>query len=89
MTHFLAVLLSCYAAYRGVKDLVKLAKLTKEPVTVTTKEAGKPRQETVVNYGDAPGSGLSSAEEYATRAADELLGATLALDAAIKYMAKP
>jgi DNA-binding phage protein len=89
IAHFPAVLISCIAAYRGVKDLVKLAKLTKEPVTVSIKEAGKPRQDTVVNYGDAPGSGLSSAEEYATRAADELLGATLALDAAIKYMAKP
>ena len=45
-------------AYRGVKDLVKLAKLTKEPVLVTTKEKGKPRVETTVNYGDAPGSAL-------------------------------
>ena len=76
-------------AYRGVKDLVRLAKLTKEPVTVATKETGKPRQEAVMSYGEAPGSGLATAEEYATRAADELLGATLALDAAIKYMAKP
>jgi hypothetical protein len=77
------------AAYRGVKDLVKLAKLTKEPVVLTTKEAGKPKQDQIVSYGEAPGSGLSSAEEYATRAADELLGASIALDAAIKYMAKP
>lgn len=76
-------------AYRGVKDLVKLAKLTKEPVVVATKEAGKPRTETQMSYGEAPGSGLASAEEYAKRAADELLGATLALDAAIKYMGKP
>lgn len=73
-------------AYRGVKDLVKLAKLTKDPVTVTKKEKGQPRQEQVMSYGDAPGSGLSSTEEYAKRAGDEILGASVALEAAIKYM---
>ena len=74
------------SAYRGVKDLVKLAKLTKDPVTVTKKEKGQPRQEQVMSYGDAPGSGLSSTEEYAKRAGDEILGASVALEAAIKYM---
>lgn len=35
-------------AYRGVKDLVKLARLTKQTVAVSTKEPGKPRKETQV-----------------------------------------
>ena len=73
-------------AYRGVKDLVKLAKLTKEQVVVSTKEPGKPRVEQTIAYGDAPGSGLASAEEYAKRAVNEALGASLALDAAIGFM---
>jgi DNA-binding phage protein len=73
-------------AFRGAKDLVKLAKLTQQPVLVTTKEKGKPRIESTVAYGDAPGSGLSSAREYAERAVNELVGASLALDAAIGYM---
>ena len=74
-------------AYRGVKDLVKLAKLTKQPVQVTTKEKGKPRvvSETVA-YGDAPNSGLASTKEYAERAMNEMLGASLALDAAISFL---
>jgi hypothetical protein len=73
-------------AYRGAKDLVRLAKLTKEPVVLTKKEAGKPREESVVAYGDAPGSGLSPTKEYAERALNEILGASLALDAAIGFM---
>ncbi|EOD14773.1 hypothetical protein EMIHUDRAFT_461595 [Emiliania huxleyi CCMP1516] len=81
-------------AYRGVKDLVKLARLTKQTVAVSTKEPGKPRKETQVRYGDVPDSGLATAKEYAERAADEILGATgarevgasVALDAAVKYM---
>ena len=55
-------------------------------VVVTTKEAGKPKVDSQMSYADAPGSGLSSAEEYAKRAANELLGASVALDAAVKFM---
>jgi len=73
-------------AFRGAKDLVKLAKLTKEPVTISTKEKGKPRQDTTMTYGEAPGSNLASAKEYAERAIAEVLGASLALDAALSYM---
>jgi len=73
-------------AFRGAKDLVKLAKLAKSKVMVTTKEAGKPMVKDEMNYADAPGSGLSSAEEYAKRAANELVGASVALDAAVKFM---
>jgi len=39
-----------------------------------------------VSYGDVPDSGLATAKEYAERAADEILGASVALDAAVKYM---
>lgn len=73
-------------AYRGVKDLVKLAKLTKEKVVLSTKEKGKPREETTMDYGDAPNSGLAPTKEYAERALNEMLGASLALDAAIGFM---
>ena len=73
-------------AYRGAKDLVKLAKLTKEPVSISTKEKGKPRTTETVAYGEAPGSGLAAAREYAERAVNEVLGASLALDAAVGFM---
>lgn len=59
-------------AYRGVKDLVKLAKLTKEPMVISTKEKGKPRVDQTVSYGEAPGSSLASAKEYAERAINEV-----------------
>jgi hypothetical protein len=75
-------------AFRAAKDLVKLAKLTRQPVEVTNKEKGKPRETTTMAYGDAPGSGLSSAKEYADRAVQEVLGASVALEAAIGYMGK-
>ena len=71
---------------RAAKDLVKLAKLTKQKVQVSYKEAGKPRSIQEVEYGDAPGSNLGSTKEYAERAADEVLGTYLALDAAVKAM---
>merc|ERR1719231_1673534 len=73
-------------AFRGAKDLVRLAKLTKQKVQVSTKEPGKPRQTEEVEYGQAPGSNLSPTSEYAKRAADEVLGAKLALEAAAKAM---
>ena len=115
-------------AYRGFKDLVKLAKLTKETVVVSTKEKGQPRQQVSMTYADAPGSNLAPTKEYAERAVNEvrlaglrlhlhlhlarhtlregapcsrarcslscaahsqLLGASLALDAAIGFMAPP
>lgn len=69
-------------AYRAAKDLVKLAKLTKEPVKVSKKAAGKPREYEEIEYGSAPGSFLDSTESYAKRAVDEVLGASLALEAA-------
>jgi hypothetical protein len=65
---------------------VKLAKLTKQKVVVSTKEPGKPRVDMEVEYGEAPGSNLGSAKEYAERAVAELLGAKLALEAAVKFM---
>ena len=73
-------------AYRGAKDLVKLAKLTKQEVVVSYKEQGKPVEKKTMAYGDAPDSGLATTREYAERSVNELLGASLALDAAIGFM---
>mmetsp|Transcript_14915 Transcript_14915/g.25432 ORF Transcript_14915/g.25432 Transcript_14915/m.25432 type:complete len:194 (+) Transcript_14915:19-600(+) len=73
-------------AYRNARDLVKLAKLTRQPVVVTTKEPGKPKVETTKLYSEVENSGLAPTETYVARALDELLGASLALDAAIAGM---
>ena len=74
-------------AFRNAKDLVKLAKLTKQTVELTIKEKGKPRETKTVAYSDAPGGGgLDTTQSYADRAVAELLGASLALDAAVKAM---
>ena len=73
-------------ANRAAKDLIKLAKLTKSKVQVSKKEPGKPRVFEEVEYGQAPGSNLASTQEYAERAAQEVLGASLALEAAAKAM---
>ena len=73
-------------ANRAAKDLVKLVKLTKQKVQVSTKEPGKPRQTTEVEYGSAPGSNLASAQEYAERAIQEVIGASVALEAAAKAL---
>ena len=73
-------------ANRNAKDLVKLAKLTKQKVKVSKKTEGKPREFEEIEYGEAPGSNLASTKEYAERAAAELLGASLALQAAVKAM---
>jgi len=75
-------------AFRGAKDLVKLAKLTKQKVQVSKKEPGKPTTYEEMEYGQAPGSNLGSAQEYAERASQEVLGAYLALEAATKAMGK-
>ena len=50
----------------------------------TNKEAGKPRQE-VITTQEKEGT-LGSAKEYAERSYQEVLGASVALDAAIKFM---
>lgn len=71
-------------AFRNAKDLVKLAKLTKEEVQISKKEAGKPRMTETKEYGEL--GGLASTESYAQRAGDELLGASLALESAVKAL---
>ena len=73
-------------ANRGAKDLIKLAKLTTQEVEVSLKEKGKPRETKTMKYGEAPDSGLGSTKEYAERAVQEALGASVALEAAIKFM---
>ena len=69
---------------RQARDLVKLAKLTKSKVTVSSKEVGKPRTTVEAEYGEA--AGLLSARSYGERATEEVLGASLALEAAMKAM---
>jgi len=71
-------------AARAARDLVKLAKLTKETVEVSVKEKGKPRETVVKSYSET--GTLGSTQEYAERAVQELLGASVALDAAIKFL---
>jgi hypothetical protein len=83
---FMEIAIDYSEASRGAIDLIKLAKLTKQPVEVSIKEAGKPRRTAVTEYGSAEGSGLSTALEYAERAAEELLAASICLDEAIKVM---
>ena len=73
-------------AMRNARDLVRLAKLTKEKVIISTKETGKPREEKVVDYGAAEGSGLAPTKEYAERAFQEAVGASVVLDAAVKFL---
>lgn len=72
-------------AFRGAKDLVKLAKLTKQKVVVSTKDQNGEVRKEEMSYGDAPGSGLAPAKEYAERAINEVIGAKVALDAALKF----
>jgi RecA-family ATPase len=71
-------------AARNARDLAKLAKLASEPIVKTNKEAGKPREE-VITTQEKEGT-LGSAKEYAERSYQEVLGASVALDAAIKFM---
>ena len=73
---------------RNARELVKLAKLTKQKVKVSTKEAGKPRIDAEMDYGEAPGSGLGPTKEYAERAYQDVLGASVVLDAAIEFLPK-
>ncbi len=72
-------------AFRNARDLVKLAKLTKQQVQVSV-QSGDKRETKTIAYGDAEGSALDSAENYAERALKEVLGASLALDEAVKFM---
>jgi len=72
-------------AFRNAKDLVKLAKLTTQTVEITTKEKGKPRETATTTYGETGTLG-GTTKEYAERALQELLGASLALDAAISNL---
>ena len=84
---FMDIAIDYAEASRAARDLYKLAKLTNQPVEVSTKEIGKPRQTEVKRMGDTE-AGLGSAKDYAERAAAELLGASLALDEAVKVMSK-
>ena len=75
-------------AFRNAKDLVKLAKLTKQKVQVSKKEPGKPRTTVEMEYGQAEGSNLGSTKDYASRAFQEAIGASVALNAAVDCLPK-
>ena len=68
--------------------LVKLAKLTKQKVSISSKEPGKPRVTMEIEYGLAEGSNLGSTKEYAGRAFQEAIGANIALNAAVDALPK-
>ena len=85
---FMEVAIDYAEASRNARDLVKLAKLTKQKVAVSVKEKGKPVKTVEVEYGQAEGSNLGSAEEYAKRAFQEALGASVALSAAVDLLPK-
>jgi hypothetical protein len=84
---FMDIAIDYAEAARAARDLYKLAKLTTQPVEVSYKEPGKPRTTEIKTLGETNAS-LSSAKEYAERTAQEVLGASLALDAAIKVLKK-
>ena len=76
-------------AFRNAKDLARLAKLTKTTVGVTTKGADGKTATVQREYGTVESSGLDSAATYAERAIQEVLGASLALNAAIASIEPP
>jgi len=85
---FMTIAIDYAEAMRGARDLNKLAKLTKQKVTVSSKEPGKPRQSMEIEYGAAENSGLGTTKEYATRAFQEAIGASIALNAAVDNLPK-
>jgi len=78
---FMEIAIDYAEAARNARDLTRLAKITQEKVTVSRKEAGKPREYEEKSLGEA--GGLAPASDYAKRAIDEIIGASVALDAAI------
>lgn len=71
-------------ANRAAKDLVKLTKLAQQTVEVSIKEPGKPRQTEIKSYAET--GQVAPAKDYAERAVQEVIGASLALDAAVKCL---
>jgi len=84
---FMEIAIDYAEAARNARDLLKLAQLTTETVTVSVKEAGQPRKSEVKTMRDA--SNLAPTSEYAGRMMAEVLGASVALDAAIQAMVSP
>ena len=81
---FMEIAIDYIEAHRNARDLVKLAKLTKQKVEVKGKDASGKDTTVVAEYGEA--GGLASTAEYADRAIQEVLGASVALGAAVKAM---
>jgi len=82
---FMEIAIDYMEAARNARDLYKLAKLSKSTVEVSVKEPGKPRKVEFKEYGEAGGLG-SSAKEYAERSVQEVVGASVALDAVVDAM---
>ena len=85
---FMEIAIDYAEAMRNARDLTKLAKLTKQKVTVSSKEPGKPRMTMEIEYGAAEGSNLGSTKEYSSRAFQEAVGASIALNAAVEALPK-
>ena len=85
---FMEIAIDYAEAMRNARDLVKLAKLTKQKVQVSKKEPGKPRTTVEMEYGQAEGSNLGSTKDYASRAFQEAIGASVALNAAVDCLPK-
>jgi hypothetical protein len=85
---FMEIAIDYAEAMRNARDLTKLAKLTKQKVSISSKEPGKPRVTMEIEYGLAEGSNLGSTKEYAGRAFQEAIGANIALNAAVDALPK-
>merc|ERR1712166_978214 len=85
---FMEIAIDYAEAMRNARDLTKLAKLTKQKVTVSSEEPGKPRMTMEIEYGAAEGSNLGSTKEYSSRAFQEAVGASIALNAAVEALPK-
>jgi len=74
-------------AWKNVKDYLKLAALSQKEVEIKVKDKkGRVVSTEKMKYGDSPTAGMLSAGEYCESAFQEVLGASLSLDTAVKYM---
>lgn len=84
---FMEIAIDYAEAARNARDLLRLAKLTQETVKVSSKSESKPREYQMQKMADA--GNMAPTKEYAERMVQEVLGASVALDAAIKTMESP
>mmetsp|Transcript_50284 Transcript_50284/g.116078 ORF Transcript_50284/g.116078 Transcript_50284/m.116078 type:complete len:197 (-) Transcript_50284:178-768(-) len=84
---FMEIAIDYAEAARNARDLLRLAKLTQESVTVSSKSEGQKR--TFETKSMAEAGSMAPTKEYAERMLQELLGASVALDAAVQAMDGP